>query len=86
MTADDLTWTKAKNAMVVGAAGVAVLIAGQILSEVSAIRKEVAELKKDVAVYQANEAALERRVSRVEDWEPKHEERDLTVYRKLGVN
>lgn len=70
MTADDLTWTKAKNALLVGAAGVVVLIALQIQADVSNTRKDVAEIKVTIAgqqaKYEAESRATNDRVSKLE--------------------
>lgn len=70
MTADDLTWTKAKNALLIGAAGLVVMAALSIMADVSSTRKDVAEIKVNLASYQAKSdaesKAMNDRVSRLE--------------------
>lgn len=66
MSADDLTWTKAKNVLLTGAAALACLMIGQILSDVGKTRADVADIKVALATYQANASALEQRVARME--------------------
>lgn len=70
MTADDLTWTKAKNALLIGASGLVVVIALQIMADVSKTRADVAEIKVTLAGQQAKTDAEARamndRVSKLE--------------------
>lgn len=66
MTADDLTWTKAKNALLIGAAGLVVLIALQIMADVSKTRGDVADIKVALASYQAKAEATNDRVTKIE--------------------
>lgn len=70
MTADDLTWTKAKNALLIGAAGLVVMAALSIMADVSKTRTDVAEIKVNLATYQAKSEAeakaLTDRVARIE--------------------
>jgi hypothetical protein len=70
VTADDLTWTKAKNTLLIGAAGVVVLVALQIQADVSNTRKDVAEIKVTIAgqqaKYEAESKATNDRVAKIE--------------------
>jgi cell division protein ZapA (FtsZ GTPase activity inhibitor) len=70
MTADDLTWTKAKNALLVAAAGGVVLIALQIMADVSKTRGDVADIKVALASREAKSEAeskaMNDRVARIE--------------------
>jgi|GEM_PF-6712656 len=59
MTTSDLTWPKAKDALIVGACGLIVYLALQILSDVGSIKVAIAK-------YQAGVEALEKRVDRLE--------------------
>lgn len=66
MTTDDLTWTKAKNALLVGAAGLVVYAAFSIMSDVSKTRGDVADIKVALASFQADAKAMDRRVEKLE--------------------
>ena len=70
MTTDDLTWVKAKNALLIGASGLVVVIALQIMADVSKTRADVAEIKIAIAGQQAKTEAEARamndRVSKLE--------------------
>jgi hypothetical protein len=59
MTTDTLSWPKAKDALIVGAAGLIVYLALQILVDVGSIQVALAK-------YQAGAEAVEKRVERLE--------------------
>lgn len=70
MTADDLTWTKAKNALLVGAAGLVVYAAFSIMADVGKTRADVADIKvtlaSQIAKSEAESKAMNDRVIRLE--------------------
>lgn len=86
---DDLTWTKAKNALLVGIAGLFASVLGyvaiSIAADVAQTRKDLMEIKVNLATFQANATAVEARVTRLESWEVRHDDADKLRFRSVGV-
>lgn len=59
MSGEITSWAKTKDALLVGAAAIGVLVAGKILADVT-------EIKTAVAVYQADAKAMQSRQDRQE--------------------
>lgn len=75
MSSEIGTWQKAKDVLLVGAAGLVVLGLAANLQSQAETRKEVVEVKLALAVYQANQQALKADFDRLRTDVSRHLER-----------
>ena len=78
------TWNKAKDAVLIGFTGLLVIGVLQVLSDLSTIRASISAVRVDLGIYNANEAALEKRVSTLEGWAVRHDQEDKAKFQTMG--
>jgi len=78
------TWSKAKDVVLMGICGLLVFGVVQVLGKLAEIDKSITAIRVDLGIYQANEAALDKRVAVVEGWAIRHDQEDKAKFQVMA--
>ena len=78
------TWSKTKDVILIGVCGLLVFGVVQVLGKLAEIDKSITAIRVDLGIYQANEAALDKRVAVVEGWAIRHDQEDKAKFQVMA--